>query len=415
MADPGWNTCEGWIQYYAAHPYLGGGFVWTGFDYRGEQDPYGWPCVNSHFGILDTCGFPKDNFFYYQSVWGARDMVHIVPGTWNWPGMERKLVNVWVYSNAERVELVLNGKSLGAKSMPRLGHLEWDVPYQAGVLEAKATRNGKVVSIDKVETVGAPARIVLNTKGPWPNARELYDGGTIRADGADAGVVTVSVVDRDGRVVPYAENDIQFEVLGGATFGVGNGDPSSHEADRFVGSPRSALFGGWKSIPASRLEDNPAKLDWHAATSTDVNGDTNQMGEHTFRAFQGEIELSADTLSQHPSLTVGQIDDAGIIYLNGVKIGVTNDWSAKWSFPEAYKVLKLGANRLEIIVRNDYGGGGVGRGVNLSWIVPAPKPHRKAFHGLAQIIVGAVKQPGKLVVKATSPGLEGGQIEIVAK
>ena len=415
VADPGWNTCEGWIQFYAAHPYLGGGFVWTGFDYRGEQDPYGWPCVNSHFGILDTCGFPKDNFFYYQSVWGTSQMVHIVPGTWNWPGKEGQPINVWVYSNADQVELTLNGKSLGSKMMPHLGHLEWDVPYQTGVLLANGIRNGKVVSTDRVETVGEPVRIELDAKGPWPNAPKLYDGSIIKADGADASVVTVSVVDRNGRVVPYADNDIQFEVLGGETFGVGNGDPSSHEADRFISSPKSVNFSGWKAMAVSSLEENPSKLDWTSATSTDVNGDPNQMAEHTFKAFRGEIDINAETLALHPSLLVGQIDDAGVIYVNGVKVATTNDWSARWPFPEAYKLFKPGLNHIEIVVRNDYGGGGVGRGVSLSWVESAPKPHRKVFHGLAQLIVGAVKQPGKLLVKATSPGLEGSQIEILVK
>ncbi|MDR3688224.1 MAG: beta-galactosidase GalA [Fimbriimonas sp.] len=415
VADPGWNTCEGWIQYYAAHPYLGGGFVWTGFDYRGEQDPYGWPCVNSHFGVLDTCGFPKDNFFYYQSVWGARDMVHIVPGTWNWPGKEGQPVNVWIYSNADQVELLLNGKSLGVRPMPRLGHLEWDVPYQAGLLEARAIRKGKVVSTDSIETVGPPERIVLNTQGPWPNAAKLYDGSTIKADGADASVVTVSVVDRNGRVVPYADNDIQFEVIGGETFGVGNGDPSSHEADRFIGSPKSERISGWTSIPASSLEDVPSKMDWTAAPPTDVNGEANQMAEHSFRAFRGEIDVHAEVLAQHPFLMVGQIDDAGVIYLNGHRLGVTNDWSARWPFPEAYKFLKPGLNRIEIVVRNDVGGGGVGRGVSLTWVTPPPTPHRRVFHGFAQVIVGGVKEPGRLVVKATSQHLQACQIEILAK
>ena len=415
VADPGWNTCEGWIQYYAAHPYLGGGFVWTGFDYRGEQDPFGWPCVNSHFGILDTCGFPKDNFFYYQSVWGEAEMVHIVPGTWNWPGKEGQPINVWVYSNADQVELCLNGKSLGIKHMPHLGHLEWAVPYQAGLLEAKASRNGKLVSTDRVETVGAPSRIVLDTKGPWPNAPLLYNGSSIKADGADASVVTVSVVDSSGRVVPNADNDIQFDVVGGETFGVGNGDPSSHEADRFIGSSKYANSGGWKSIPISSLNVDLSRLDWIAASPTEVNGDANQMSEHTFRAFRGEIMVDADTLARRPSLVIGQIDDAGVVYVNGLKLATTNDWSARWAFPEANKLLVSGINRFEVVVRNDYGSGGVGRGVSLVWAEPAPKAHRKVFHGLAQIIVGAVKEPGKLLVKATSAGLQGCQIEIQAK
>jgi hypothetical protein len=139
------------------------------------------------------------------------------------------------------------------------------------------------------------------------------------------------------------------------------------------------------------------------------------MAEHTFRAFRGEIDIDAVTLALHPSLLVGQIDDAGVIYLNGIKLASTSDWSAKWPFPEAYRLLRPGLNRIDIVVRNDFGGGGVGRGVSLSWVVPAPMPHREVFHGLAQIIVGAVHHPGKLVVAASSPGLEGSKIEILVK
>src|SRR6185369_6694594 len=149
LAEDAWKPLD-------ENPFMAGGFVWTGFDYRGEPTPYGWPCVNSHFGNLDMCGFPKDNFYYYQSVWGDKPMVHIFPH-WNWKGKNGKEIEVWAYSNGEQVELLLNGKSLGSKPVPRDGHAMWKVKYAPGALTAKALKAGKIVAEDKVETTGSPA------------------------------------------------------------------------------------------------------------------------------------------------------------------------------------------------------------------------------------------------------------------
>jgi len=233
---PGWaQTAEAAWQPIADRPYVAGGFVWTGFDYKGEPTPFGWPCVNSHFGILDMCGFPKDNYYYYQAVWGDKPMVHVLPH-WNWPGQEGKTVPVWAYSNAHDVELFLNGASLGKKPMPRNGHLEWDVTYTPGKLEARGyDEAGKVISTDIVETAGAPAAIKLST-----------DRTRIAPDGEDLTVVEVRVVDAKGRVVPTADNLISFDVIGaGHNAGVGNGDPSSHEPDQ---APQRHAFNGLAAV-----------------------------------------------------------------------------------------------------------------------------------------------------------------------
>ena len=205
----------------ATREFMAGGFVWTGFDYKGEPTPYGWPCINSHFGIMDECGFPKDTYYYYQSWWSNRDVVHLLPH-WNWPGKEGEIIDVWCHSNADRVELLLNGASLGAKEMPPFGHLEWKVPYAPGRLEAKGYRGGKPIGADVVETTGAPAQLRLTT-----------DRTRITADGECVTMVTVAVLDDKGRIVPTASDEVVFTVRGpGAVAGVGNGDPSSHEPDR---------------------------------------------------------------------------------------------------------------------------------------------------------------------------------------
>ncbi|MGH7668325.1 MAG: beta-galactosidase GalA, partial [Gemmatimonadaceae bacterium] len=219
---PPWAaTAEGWWTTYAARPFLAGGFAWTGFDYRGEPTPYGWPCINSHFGIMDTCGFPKDNFYYYQAWWGRDPVVHLFPH-WNWPGHEGADIRVWVHSNADQVELFLNDRSLGRQTVKPNTHLEWRVAYQPGTLEARGYRNGVVIATDQRQTTGAPARIVL-----------LPDRAAIDADGEDVSVIEVRVVDPNGRTVPVANDELEFTVTGtGRLIGLGNGDPSDHAADK---------------------------------------------------------------------------------------------------------------------------------------------------------------------------------------
>lgn len=221
---PRWAaTAEKWWSYYDARPFLAGGFAWTGFDYRGEPTPYKWPCISSHFGILDTCGFAKDNFWYYAAWWGAEPVLHLFPH-WNWAGREGQEIEVWVHSNLERVELFLNGASVGAQDVKHDTHLMWKVPYAPGTLEARGSKGGQVVLMAKRETTGAPARLVLTA-----------DRGALAADGEDAAVVAVSVVDAEGREVPVADDAVAFQVSGGGSariIGVGNGDPSSHEADK---------------------------------------------------------------------------------------------------------------------------------------------------------------------------------------
>ncbi|HLI47321.1 MAG TPA: DUF4982 domain-containing protein, partial [Chthonomonas sp.] len=217
-----YNNVEGTWKSVATHPFVAGGFVWTGFDYKGEPSPYAWPCVNSHFGLMDLCGFPKDDYYYYKAWWDQEHpLVHLFPH-WNWQGKEGQPIDVWCYSNCDSVELFLNGKSLGRKEMPKYWHVEWHVPYTPGVLEAKGYRDGRVVATDRVETTGPPAAIRLTTSTP-----------TIKADGEEVGMVEVAIVDAQGRVVPTADNLVHFRVLGaGSIAGVGNGDPSDHEPDQ---------------------------------------------------------------------------------------------------------------------------------------------------------------------------------------
>ncbi len=236
ITAPWWaSTAEEWWKLCVDQPWWMGGFVWTGFDYRGEPTPFGWPNINSHFGIMDMCGFPKNIYYYYQSWWTNTDVLHISPH-WNWSGTvkEGQLIKVWVNSNASDVELFLNGNSFGKKIMPRNSHLSWEIPYHPGKLEAVAMKNGKKL-ISSVETTGEPVRLILTP-----------DKITMLADGKDANVVNVTVADSMGREVPDAQNLVRFSLKGDGRFiGVGNGDPSSHEADQCgEGHWQRKLFNG---------------------------------------------------------------------------------------------------------------------------------------------------------------------------
>lgn len=235
ITAPWWaSRAEDWWVLAAANPYWMGGFVWTGFDYRGEPTPFKWPNVNSHFGIMDMCGFPKNIYYYYQSWWTDKDVLHISPH-WNWRGKERTPVDVWVNTNADNVELFLNGKSLGKKDMPRNSHLTWKVDYEPGVLEAVAYKQRRKLTA-KVETTDEPYEIVVT---PYRT--------TIVADGKDMTVINISVVDKQGREVHDANNLIKFSFTGDARIiGVGNGDPSCHEPDKFLTNSgwQRSLFNG---------------------------------------------------------------------------------------------------------------------------------------------------------------------------
>jgi beta-galactosidase len=238
---PWGESAEEWWKFYATREWAAGGFAWTGFDYRGEPTPYGWPSVNSQFGIVDMCGFPKDTFYYYKAWWGKEPVLHLFPH-WNFEGKEGDVIPVWVYSNLEEVELFVNGKSLGSQKVPRLGHVEWKVRYEPGVIEARGSKEAKVVLTEKRETTGAPVAI-----------RMTADRTEINADGRDVAVVTVEALDKEGRPVPTASNLIGFKISGqGALLGVGNGDPNCQESDK---EPNRSLFNGLAQLIVQSTRD----------------------------------------------------------------------------------------------------------------------------------------------------------------
>ncbi|WP_208645625.1 beta-galactosidase GalB [Mucilaginibacter endophyticus] len=212
------------------YDFLSGMYIWTGFDYLGEPTPYSWPSRSSYFGIIDLAGFPKDVYYMYQSEWTNTPVLHIFPH-WNWES--GKMIDIWAYyNNADEVELYLNGKSVGIQKKKGDDlHVMWRVKYEPGTLKAVSRKNGKTVLTREIHTAGAPAKIEL-----------IADRSQIKADGKDLSFVTVKILDKDGNVVPDADNKVNFKINGeGFIASVDNGDPVSH--DPFKADYRKAFHG----------------------------------------------------------------------------------------------------------------------------------------------------------------------------
>jgi beta-galactosidase len=237
-------------KFIQTYDYVSGDFIWVGIDYLGESR---WPSKLAASGALDTCGFMKDNFYFYQSIWTDNPVLHLSPH-WNWAGKEGDVIPVICYTNCDTVELFLNGKSLGTKgfAFPRPGmihkygeypprarvlqttadlHLSWDVAYAPGTLRAVGIKAGKVIDAVEVHTTGNAAKLALHA-----------DRDSIGLGPGEVSHVTVQVLDAAGLVVPTASNPIAFSVQGeGRILGVDNGQPDSHES--YKGSSRSAFSG----------------------------------------------------------------------------------------------------------------------------------------------------------------------------
>ncbi len=238
-------------KFVSTYDYVAGDFMWTGIDHLGEAR---WPMKSSSSGVIDACGFKKDGYYFYQSQWTDKPVLHLFPH-WNWNGKEGQIIPATCFTNCDTVELFLNGRSLGVKGyeFPRLGmegrwgnlpdrakvlrttadlHLSWDVPYEPGALKAVGTKNGKILATDEVSTTGEPASIGLSS-----------DREFVVADPGNVAHLTVHILDEKGRVVPTADNEITFEIEGsGSLLATDNGNPASHEDYK---SNRKRAFNGW--------------------------------------------------------------------------------------------------------------------------------------------------------------------------
>mgnify|MGYP000038248258 CR=1 FL=1 len=214
------------------HPYVAGGFVWSGWDYLGEPTPY-YLSRSSYFGLIDLAGFKKDRFYLYQARWRPDfPMVHILPH-WNWPDRIGKITPVHIFTSGDEVELFLNGKSLGRKKKkPFEYRLRWDdVIYEPGTLKAIAYKEGKEWSEDVIKTTGAPAKLKL-----------MADRSVINSDGEDLAFITALILDENNLEIPNAAHSVSFTIEGpGNILATDNGDPTDLTS---FSSPTRKTFSG---------------------------------------------------------------------------------------------------------------------------------------------------------------------------
>ncbi len=232
-------------KYFDEREYLSGIFLWTGIDYRGEPTPLAYPSVYSHFGILDYCAFPKDNYYYYKSWWqNDEDILHIFPH-WNHFDKIGEGIQVHCYSNLDAVEIFVNGKSYGKQIMEKNWYLTWDnVIYEPGEIKACGYRNGKLIKTEVVETTGAPHSIEL-----MPYKDTVEKGDTV--------IVNIKIIDEEGRFVPTADNELYFEITGGEFMGTGNGNPADHAPDKV---PVRRTFNGLAQVIIRATKSGTIKI-----------------------------------------------------------------------------------------------------------------------------------------------------------
>jgi beta-galactosidase len=401
----------GW-QWYAERPYLAGCFFWTGFDYRGESNPYNWPAVSSQFGILDICGFPKDTAWYLASCWLPSPFLKITPH-WNWQGHEGKAILVRIYSNSDEVDLSLNGRSLGRKQVKRGASLDWSVAWEPGVLSATGYSAGSAAATDRIETSGSAAMIRL-----------LQDKSSPVSNPDRISIFTVSASDSAGRSCPTADNNVTFEVAGPAEIiGVGNGDPASHEPDRYIDSIRSLPLLGWRSKPfddvaeAGRaVQPDQDDSDWEDFfTREEQKADTSKASAIVYR---GSVELADPVEGVLVLLFLRGFGDSQDVYINGVPLGkgLAEHELTKKEFPIDIRHLRPGHNTVAIVAlpfrdkqkifnfnRTQFLG-------SLRVQTPAKPWTRKLFNGLAQVIVRSTGGTAPVVLTAKSTGLEPAEI-----
>lgn len=404
---PGWDrhsSARNSWEAIATRPRIAGSFSWTGFDYRGEPTPFGWPSASSFFGALDLCGFPKTEFYVRQAHWVKNKPVLTLVPHWNWPGREGQPIKVMAASNADRVALSLNGKLIEEKPVHPFQMVEWQVPYAPGRLEAVAKKDGKEVARYAVETTGEPVSLRLTP-----------DRTALAGDGCDAVPVTIEALDAVGRPVPLAQNKVTFTIEGaGKIIGVGNGDPNCHDPEVFLPpAPRSVPVKGWRwrlaTVPSDRsvLPEYANAFDDSAWQELKPSGGNTINKEHTAAIYRAHVTLTEEDLKNpEVQLRFAGCDDDGWFFVNNQFVGESHDWSSQPVF-NAKQFLRAGDNVIAVGVRNSGGGGGLKPDVSLDHVAESKSLSwtRSLFNGLAQVIVQSTGTAGVIQLTATADGL----------
>lgn len=409
IGDSGGNCILGW-KHYATRPYLAGLFYWTGFDYRGESTPFNFPANSTQFGLMDTCGFAKDAFFYLRAMWTAQPVLHLYPH-WNWAGREGQSITVGAYTNNDEVELLLNGRSLGRKPVPQFDRVEWSVAYEPGTLEARGFRSGQIVETTRIETTGPATQLVLT-----PDRAKLVAGGV------DATVFTVEARDAQGRTVPTANNRVHFAITGGRILGVGNGDPSCLEPDQFHPSLVLNPVENWRGriAPSGTVAPTPASDDLRPLTVIgDWKAPLPQPGE--FYELAAEFSAAERPAGAALTLYLPSLGPKTTVWLNGRELVRELDTASVGpALSLSPAQLVTGANRLQLLVTpfTDQSRRRLPQLSRLGTVrieTPAPAAQRSLFNGFAQVIVEAPAAPGELRLTAEAEGLTPATRAITAK
>jgi beta-galactosidase len=400
---------QGW-KHYNSRSYLAGMFIWTGFDYRGEPTPFEYPSVGSYFGMVDQCGFYKDTAWYLKSWWQDEPVLHLLPH-WNWSGKENQDIEVWAYSNCDEVELFLNKKSLGKKTVEKDGHLGWNVKYNPGTLEAVGYKNGKKNLIDVVKTTGVAASLKLES-----------DKIVLDANKNDVAVIKVSTQDKKGLQVPIADDEVTFSITGPAEIiGVGNGNPTSLEADKFLETIAVLNIENLKEKEVESIssleqtKDNIAIVSWENAFREERDSVFGKKVKAIL--YRTDFELPSNYKESIITFFYNSLGKQQSIFINGKQIANTIPENKNGdTFVLDKTMLRSGKNTIAILtepllkvkpwdVINQNAG-------SIQILTSAEQYKRKLFNGLAQVIIQTTGEAGEVKLTATSKGLKQAVISI---
>lgn len=371
----------GW-KFYAERPHTAGVFYWTGFDYKGEPNPFAWPAVASQCGILDACGFPKDAAMYLRSWWTDQGGLAISPN-WNLPGEAGKTVNVRVYGNYDEIELIVNGESKGRKTMSVNGHLEWDVVYIPGTISAVGYRDGREI-----------ARASNVTSGPAAKVLADVERIAARRGGHDLAVVNLRIEDAAGNVNPLADNLLRFSLSGPAKIiGVGNGDPACLEPDVFIPTIRTMTLGHWVSPdPANPGPEISFEASFDApevVQGAKIHLLLNTLGKIQTATLNGH-ELYRDAAPDVAKAEIA-LDSANLKATGNVLRLTAVPIDDRWARQRIWEEIVPATLRVEI---------------------PAAPWTRSAFNGYAQVLVQNTEGEGPIVLRVESDGLDDLELEL---
>ncbi len=401
-------------KFYDSLPWAAGLFYWTGLDYRGEPTPYEFPAVVSQFGITDLCGFPKDNFYYLQSWWTEKPVLHIAT---NWNYCKSDTVDVLVYSNCDEVELFINKESVGKKSIGTKDFGQWRVPYSAGEIHAIGYNDGARVcgendgnsyGISKIQTNDAQTHLQM----------EAYKTNVALNDVA---IINVSLRDEDNHVVPTAMNTIAFTIDGpGEIIGLGNGNPSSLEQEVFLPKTIVAPINNLQECTITNIS-NPKevtvgyKANWIPAFSQEPDNRHWNVYEDSLKVIKGTFPIEKITSDMTVTLFAKSIVDNQSIYVNGhllqANVARANQLDAI-TIPLEY--LHAGKNEYAVSgqkfrKRYMYDEPNQEPG-SVQILYPAEQSRRTLFNGWGQILV---RITGKGAVKLSAESDEGQKAEFV--